>query len=187
MKPKQYPNDTDPESQSCRQIPDDIPIAYFITIRCYGTRLHGNPDGSVHHRKNIRGTPFVPEYPYLVRHQEKKLKNPPYHLDEPRRQIVLKAIKEVCKYRNWDLFAAHVRTNHFHVVVQALCRPEKAMNAFKSYSSRYLNKACIDPKGQKRWARHGSTVYLWEENQLEQAVNYVLREQGEALEIFEKT
>ena len=72
-----------------------------------------------------------------------------YILEHKQRQIVLETIKEVCscsyrKYRKWVLLAAHVRTNHVHLVVHAILPPEKIMNTIKSYSSRNLNKSTLD-------------------------------------------
>jgi REP element-mobilizing transposase RayT len=45
----------------------------------------------------------------------------------------MSALHAVCPHRAWNLLAAHVRTNHVHVVLEAEVRPEMAMNAFKSY------------------------------------------------------
>ena len=99
--------------------------------------------------------------------------------------IVLQAIQEVCQYRGWSLLAAHVRTNHGHVVVQAFSPPEKVLNDFKAYASRHLNQAGIDGSDCKRWTRRGSTRYLWKPEQVEAAIHYTVREQGEPLAVYE--
>ena len=165
---------------------DSFPLAYHITIRCYGTRLLGDESGSVHHSDNLYGTPTLPHKPALKQHEEEVLDQPPYEMDAPRRQIVLQTVKEVCAYRGWELFAAHVRTNHWHVVVQAMCPPEKVLHDLKAYASRNLTKEGFDGKDRKRWARHGSTQYKWEEDDVASAVHYVVREQGEPLEYYER-
>ena len=85
----------------------------------------------------------------------------PYFLDKERRMRVLDALREVCVQRKWNLWAAHVRTNHVHVVVEADVRPEKVMKTFKAYASRGLNLLGIDGVGRKMWARHGSTRWLY--------------------------
>ena len=166
--------------------PDAIPIAYFITFSCYGIRLHGDPDGSVHHRDNIPGTPHLPENPRWMHHEIKSLNEAPYSLDEHRRRVVLQTIKEICIFRGWELLGAHVRSTHVHFVVIADCVPEKVLNTVKCYASRNLNRDGFDCKGRKRWTRHGSTRFLWKEESVEQAVQYVIREQGEPMEIYEK-
>jgi REP element-mobilizing transposase RayT len=108
----------------------------------------------------------------------------PYLLDQVRRMTVLDAIREVCSHHNWSLWAAHVRTNHVHVIVEAEVRPENIMNAFKSYASRSLNRMGIDEPDRKRWARHGSTRWLRKDKDLQQALQYVVDEQGEPMALF---
>jgi REP element-mobilizing transposase RayT len=109
----------------------------------------------------------------------------PYLLDEIRRQEVLKSLQEVCSYRGWTLLAAHVRTNHVHVVATADRKPEHVMNALKAYSSGYLNHCALDSPDRRRWARHGSTRYLWTSTAVSAAIQYVVREQGESMAVFE--
>ena len=74
--------------------------------------------------------------------------------------------KEVCRYRRWTLLAAHVRTEHVHVVVQAEATPERVLNDFKVYASRRLSEAGFENSERKRWTRHGSTRYLWKREQV---------------------
>ncbi len=89
-----------------------------------------------------------------------------------------------CLHRNWSLWAAHVRTNHVHAIVEADVAPESVMNAFKSYASRGLNRLEIDEPGRKRWARHGSTRWLWKDEDVLEAVRYVVSGQGEPMEVY---
>ena len=109
---------------------------------------------------------------------------PPYLLDARRRRIVLEAIKGVCNHNGWNLLATHVRTNHVHVVLDSPRTPERVMNALKSYASRALNEAFMESSETRRWARHGSTRYLWTPEQIAAAIHYVICEQGEAMEVY---
>jgi REP element-mobilizing transposase RayT len=109
----------------------------------------------------------------------------PYLLDAIRRTVVLKSLHDVCSCRGWTLLAAHVRTNHVHVVTTADNKPEHVMNALKAYSSRSLNHLALDWPERRRWARHGSTRYLWTRDSIAAAIRYVVYEQGEALAVFE--
>jgi REP element-mobilizing transposase RayT len=110
----------------------------------------------------------------------------PYELDATKRTTVLQGIEEACGRRNWTLLAAHVRTNHIHVVVAANEQPELVMQAFKSYASRALNQTALDGPNRRRWARHGSTRYLWTADAVNAAVHYVLCEQGEPMAVFSR-
>jgi REP element-mobilizing transposase RayT len=109
----------------------------------------------------------------------------PYHLDQPRRDAVLEAIQGVCVHRGWSLLAAHVRSNHVHTVVEAEVPPERVLRDFKAYASRRLNKMSLDEPNRKRWARHGSTRWLWQPQHVSAAVQYVVTEQGEPMSVFE--
>ena len=78
-------------------------------------------------------------------------------MDEPRRQAVLEGIAGRCTRHDWQLLAAHVRSNHVHAIVQAADAPEFLMTELKCGSSRRLNELGFDHPTRKRWARHGST------------------------------
>jgi REP element-mobilizing transposase RayT len=108
----------------------------------------------------------------------------PYVLDHEARPVVLAAIQRHCACRGWNLLAAHVRSNHVHVIVEAEARPEKIMNEFKAYASRALNQWKAGGSGRKRWARHGSTRWLWKDEDVRHALKYVIEEQGEAMALF---
>jgi hypothetical protein len=56
------------------------------------------------------------------------------------------------------------------------------MNTFKAYASRSLNHLGSDDPDRKRWARHGSTRWLWKEVQA--AIQYVVSGQGEPMEVY---
>jgi hypothetical protein len=77
--------------------------------------------------------------------------------------------------------AAHVRTTHVHVVIAAKERPERILHDMKAYATRALNQAGLDDGDIRRWPRHGSTRYLWQDEAVESAINYVIRRQGEPM------
>lgn len=159
---------------------------YLLTWACYGSWLTGQP-GAVSQTRNQYGSPLPEPDQYTELRSKGRMTQEPYVLDAPRRQIVLQSLQEVCLYRNWTLWAAHVRTNHVHAVVTANCRPEPVMNAMKSYSSRALNDYLKDGVERRRWTRHGSTRYLWRGDAVRAAVQYVLYEQGAPMAVFERT
>ena len=113
------------------------------------------------------------------------MKQEPYMLDAAHRQVVLKSLQETWICRGWTLLAAHVRTTHIHVVTTATCKPEQVMNTMKAYGSRALNEYRLDGPDRRRWARHGSTRYLWTGDSVRAAIQYVVREQGHSMAVFE--
>ncbi|MCO6511231.1 MAG: transposase [Aridibacter famidurans] len=106
------------------------------------------------------------------------MKQPPYSLGRLERRTANKVIREVCEHRGYTLHALNVRTNHIHLVVGCGDTPEKAMNCFKAYITRRLRSKNLVGPDRKVWSRHGSTKYLWTEEQVEEAIGYVVHGQG---------
>jgi REP element-mobilizing transposase RayT len=127
----------------------------------------------------------MPFNPRLWQAERERMRQAPYHLDDRRRRIVLAAFQEASEFRGWVLLAAHVRETHVHLVIHGLEPPEKVMVDLKRYASRKLNEARVDSLDRKRWARHGSTRYLWKPDAVEAPIHYVIHEQGEPMAIFE--
>ncbi len=159
-------------------------MRYLITFACYGTRLHGDEAGSVDRHHNSFGSRVLEPDSQRVMEERREMLDAPYSLNEAGRAAVLAAIRGHCAHRGWNLLAAHVRSSHVHAVVEAEARPERIMNAIKSYASRELNRLGIDGPERRRWARHGSTRWLWKDQDVREAIRYVIEEQGEPMAIF---
>ena len=121
----------------------------------------------------------MPPNKNLLSNERAEPKSLPVTLNKRQRELVAAAIRNVCKHRNYPVYAINVRTNHAHVVVASLSKPEIVMNSFKSYATRKLREEHLIKRDIKPWARHGSTRYLWTEEQLAQAIEYVLFGQGD--------
>jgi REP element-mobilizing transposase RayT len=147
--------------------------------------MHGDESGSVDRKHNVPGHRLLDEDPKRALAERKQMDQPPYGLDPIRRDAVLAAIVERCSQRGWNLLAAHVRTNHLHIVVEGDARPERIMNDLKSYASRSLNALGIDEPGRQRWAKHGSTRWLWKPNNISAAIQYVVDQQGDPMAVFD--
>lgn len=72
-----------------------MPLAYFITFRCCGTWLHGDPRSSVDRRHNAYGTLTIPTSPALEHSEHQQLRHPPITLDARKRQVVEAAVRRV--------------------------------------------------------------------------------------------
>jgi REP element-mobilizing transposase RayT len=162
-----------------------IPLAYFISFRCYGTWLHGDERGSVDHSHNTYGTPMLMPDEKRRREMRSRMKRDPVELTATRRAAVEEAVRETCDKRKWVLKAINVRTNHVHCVVTAIGKPEPVMNAFKANATRKMVDAGALQRGIKPWSRHGSTRYLWTEESVARASYYVINCQGDDLPNFD--
>ncbi len=160
------------------------PIAYFLTFSTYGTWLHGKNPQSVYRANNRVGMPFVPPNAMWEKAMSRRMRQPAYELDRSRREIVLSSILEVCRFRGWKLWAAHVRTNHVHVVITARQLPERVMTDLKAYASRRLRESTGESADRDRWTQHGSTRWINDEEGLIHAIEYVLNGQGEPISRF---
>ena len=160
-------------------------MVYLITFVCYGRHMHGSDSGSVDPEHNVPGIPLLDVDSARAGAERAQMDQTPYRLDQFHRAAVLEAIQEVCIHQGWDLLAAHVRSSHVHTVVGAEVRPERVMTVFKAYASRRLNGMGLDEPGRKRWARHGSTRWLWKPEHISAAIQYVVAEQGDAMSVFQ--
>ncbi len=98
-------------------------MRYFITFACYGARLHGDESGSVDRHHNLVGSRVLEPNAERVMAERRAMLQDPHVLDDTARPVVLAAIQSHCAYRGWSLLAAHVRSNHVHIIVEAEARP----------------------------------------------------------------
>ena len=93
--------------------------------------------------------------------------------------LVRDAIVNVCEFRKWLLYALHVRTNHVHLIVEADTSPSRIFNDWKAYATRALNNP-----GRIHWSHGGSARSIQTPDGLTRAMHYVLRSQGDPMEIY---
>lgn len=164
----------------------DEPFAYFITVRTYGTWLHGDGRGSVNRRHNCYRTPKLRPEPKWLEKNTKRLLSEPVILNARQRACAKKAIKEACRIRGWSILALNIRTNHVHVVVTALGEPPGiVLNAFKANPTRLLREREYWKSERSPRADKGSTRYLWNEKSVILARKCVEFGQGDDLPEFE--
>jgi REP element-mobilizing transposase RayT len=164
----------------------DVPLAYLITFRCYGTWLHGDKRGSIDRFHNAYKSPYIEPNPSWHRHNAQALEGEPVRLNAERRTSVQRAICETCQFRKWHLHALSVRTNHVHVVVCiGTLKPERALTAFKANATRQMRQDQCWLKDSTPWAKRGSLRHLWNERSVAQAIEYVLCGQGNELPDFD--
>lgn len=159
----------------------DSPLAYFITVHTYGTWLPGNEKGWAHPTQDRHGAPVLAHHPLVKRRAQDRMSGEPFTLNQGARGLILRQILEVHLHRQWRLHVAHVRATHWHVILTASVSPERAMNDLKAWGTRRLDDAGIDHGEHSPWSRHGSTRWLWTEEQFVRELKYVVLEQGNVL------
>jgi hypothetical protein len=122
----------------------DIPLAFLITFRSYGTWLHGDERGSVNRFRNQYNSPRLPPEKNWLYTNTQRLKKEIVVLDAAQRNCVESAARETCEIRGWHLHAVNARTNHVHLVVSiGNKKPETALNAFKANATRKMREAVV--------------------------------------------
>jgi REP element-mobilizing transposase RayT len=160
----------------------EFPLSYLITIRTFGTWLHGDERGSMdRHGKNIYGAPRIAENPKLHAQMSRERATPEFLLDTAQRACVDKAVRSMCRTRGYGLFAINVRTNHVHTVISAAAKPEGIINALKANATRELRENRLVDLNTSVWSRGGSRRYLWKQHHVDAAIDYVLFGQGKDL------
>jgi REP element-mobilizing transposase RayT len=154
--------------------PNDAPVAYLLTFRTYGTWLPDEQRGSVTKKSNHYGTPVQAGLYRFERVSRRNMRFPRFLLTKGMRLVLREAVPEFCKRRSVELRALHVGQNHVHLVIEASGKPEQLLNWVKAKSTSRLKEQGLVGQTQKVWARHGSTRYLWNEDQSRTAAQYVL-------------
>jgi len=163
----------------------DIPLAYLISFRTYGTWLHGDERGATDRFHNQYRSPHILPNITWQRYNQATLRAGPLILGPRQRRTIDTAIRETCRIRKWELLALNVRTNHVHVVVSAKQIPERVLNALKANAIRDLRQSGLWTHPFSPWADKGSNRNLWNERSIARAIDYVLNGQGDELPDFD--
>lgn len=151
---------------------------YFLTFGTYGSRFHGDERGTWQ-RQDGWAEASRPHNPVLAEFEARELAHAPVSITPPMREVIERTVVEVCTHRGWLLLALNVRLEHVHAVVVAEgFTPERVVNDFKAYSTRRMREAGLVHARARVWARHASTNYLFDEDDVAMAVDYTLHHQG---------
>ena len=159
--------------------------AYFITLRTYGSWIHGNPKGSVTRQNNIFNTP---RFSYCKKWQDtmqNAMQETRLALNKNQRETLLQSMVNTCHYNHWRLLAAHVRVDHAHLVLQSAFSKEETMGKIKCYATKELKKNYPVLRDRTHfWSRHGSTKNIWIPEEIFYFLYYVVRDQGKPMALY---
>lgn len=158
-----------------------FPLAYLLTIRTFGTWLHGDQRSSVKRDGwNRYGAPRIEPNEPLEKWMIAEMKAPPLILTSAMRETVDAAVRELCERRGFGLHAANVRTNHVHAVVSAAQKPERIADDLKANATKMLRETNLVDAKARIWSRGRSRRYLWKPKHVEAAIVYTLYGQDDA-------
>ena len=167
-----------------KKILKNPPIAFLITFRGDSTWYHGDKKLSVDPKHNQFGEPKIQFNSNLAKKMHENSRDKAFILNYEQRRIVLNAILHICQHFDWHVFAAHVLSNHVHIIVKADCNPEHVMTQIKACATRSLKKHHAAEERHKNWSRHGSTKYIYKREDFNWIMRYVIDEQGSKVIFF---
>ncbi|PHQ78895.1 MAG: hypothetical protein COB69_09065 [Phycisphaera sp.] len=155
------------------------PLAYFLTWTTHGTWLHGDERGSIDKKHNARHSPVLTPDSERITKSRDRMGADSFMLVPDAKNVVDQTVRDHCAFREWELPALNVRSNHVHVVVRCPqnVSPETAMSQFKAWATRRLREAGHLGTDAKAWTEHGSTRWINTESSLASAVDYVMNHQ----------
>ncbi len=153
----------------------DRPLAYHITFGTYGTRLHGDPRGTVDKTHNKPGDPIVGQNDDWFQIESSSLNDQPVMLDHADRIRIECAIEDVCDKGNWHLHIAACQSNHVHVLLTSIDDGILTRRLLKRWLTELLeDTAEMNLKNPVRWwAKEGSVKWVWDQRYLENVYWYI--------------
>lgn len=152
-------------------------LAWFLTWSTYGSRLHGDPRGTVDDEHNKPESPLLPTDAARFDYERSLMCGPKITLSPAARALVEGSIREHAGHKGWRLLAINVRTEHVHVVVSCAGAqtPERVMSSFKAWATRRLRERGEVGVDARVWTHHGSTRWIRNPEGLVAAIDYVTR------------
>src|SRR5690348_9021923 len=93
------------------------PLGYFLSWGTYGTRLHGDPRGTVDRQHNQHGDPVLGFDSERWELEKGRLKFPPVVLTREQRALGEEIIPRVCDRGGWTYQTCAAAPDHVHVVL----------------------------------------------------------------------
>jgi hypothetical protein len=148
-------------------------------------RRADEPDSAARFEHSGSGDAYDTSMPGLESASRERLRSPPVALGLPEAEQLFGQFKETTGHRGWVLEAVSVMFNHFHLVVEAPAKVDKAilLRDFKSYGSRRLNRHFGLRESGTWWTESGSARVV--EN-LAAAIFYVCHRQPSPLLVWSR-
>jgi hypothetical protein len=162
-------------------------IAYHITWGTYGTRLHGDPRGTVDRQHNQYGQPVLKYDQHRWARERSLLKFPPVILSKPRMILIESLLPEICTRGHWTYRTGAAGPDHVHVILTSSSDPETIRRLLKRWLGQELTArlkgepGCPQPGTNATWwAECGSIRWIFEEDgdYFQNAINYVDRQRA---------
>jgi len=173
------------------------PLAYHITFGTYGTRLHGDPRGTVDRKANKPGDPIIGAEPDWERMERSTLRFPSVLLDAGSRSFIDSVVPSLCDRGGWELHVCAAKPDHVHVLLTTSREAKPVRRWLKTWLSQALNERLNseppaegadrdhrsrlgneggEDRNRPWWSKGGSIKWVWDENYFDNVYSYIARQ-----------
>ena len=149
------------------------PLAYHITFATYGTRLHGDERGTVDRDHNCPGEPILDTDAPRENFEASLMRFPSITFTEVQRRFVEVHLASICERGGWGYRIASAGEDHVHGLIAADAHGSVVRRLLKRWLGQALFERWPMSKGRTWWAEGGSVKWVWEEQYLRRAYDYI--------------
>jgi REP element-mobilizing transposase RayT len=149
------------------------PIAYHITFGTYGTRLHGDPRGTVDRSHNQPGEPIVGADLTRWEREHAKLRFEPVLMTPEQMRFAEDQLPAICTRGGWTLHTAAAGPDHVHTLLTAAADGEAVRKWLKRWLGEAMSASWRLAPGATWWAECGSVKWVWDERYFARVFDYV--------------
>jgi hypothetical protein len=153
-------------------------LAYHITWGTYGTRLHGDPRGTVDRTHNEYKSPILKFDEHRWEEEKSKLKYPPVRFDLDKRITVESMIPDICARGFWNFHTCAAGKDHVHVILNSPNNPETIRQLLKRWLGQEFTKKYQLTNLGTWWAECGSIRWINDEAYLRAATKYITEQRA---------
>jgi REP element-mobilizing transposase RayT len=154
------------------------PLAYHITFGTYGTRLHGDPRGTVERAQNRYGDPIKGADQRCWSRETGKLRYRPVCLTLEQRCFAENVIPNICLRGRWAYFNCAAASDHVHTLLSAGADGLKVRMWLKRWLGEALAAKWPLLEGQTWWAEGGSVKWVLDQCYFAKVREYIDRQRA---------
>lgn len=161
----------------------DLPLGYHITFGTYGTRLHGDPRGTIMRELNRPGDRIIGRVEEWQHFERERLNYDPVTFDLAKRTFIELMVPQICKRGGWTFINVAAQRDHVHVLLSAFADGKAVRKWLKRWLGETLSVEFGDPSARRAggnpnakptwWAEGGSVRWVWDETYLATVYEYI--------------
>ncbi len=155
------------------------PLAYHITFGMYGSRLHGEPRGTVDRSMNKPGDPIIGRDTDWEQIERSLLRFPPVVPTSQQRRFTESIIPSICDRGGWQLHMCAVQADHGHTLLTTTADGKTGRRLLKRWLGQALLERWPLPTDATWWAEGGSIKWVWDHQYFENVFSYIENQRTE--------